>query len=74
MIFLIILLVFANINGVVNVPENFSGSPEVFSGYLPDKEKYVEAFTYHEDCVVIEGGSRSVSKQLSMLNTDGTFK
>ena len=55
------------------VPENFSGSPEVFSGYLPDKDKYVEAFSYHQDCKVIEGAAALVSEDLSQLNSKGKY-
>ena len=54
------------------VPENFSGSPEVFSGYLPDKDKYVEAFSYHDDCKVIEGNASIVS--LALAQVDPTRK
>ena len=65
MIFLMFFLVPCAAN---KIPENFSGSPEVFSGYLPDKDKYVEAFSYHEDCKVIEGNATSVSLVLAQLN------
>ena len=56
-----------------NRPDNFSGSPEVFSGYLPDKDKYVEAFSYDDDCEVIEGTALRVSLALAQLNPNGKF-
>ena len=39
----------------IEVPSNFYGSPEVFSGYLPVREWFVEAFTLHEDVLKIAG-------------------
>ena len=70
MIFLILIIAISTAN---KIPELFSGSPEVFSGYLPEREKYVEAFSYHEECTVIEGTAASVSDALAKLNPKGKF-
>ena len=54
-------------------PQLFNGSPEVFSGYLPDSDKYVKAFMYHEDCAVIEGNAANVSWALAQSEKEGMF-
>ena len=57
------------LSSLLEVPENFYGSREVFSGYMPDQNKYIKAFTYQDDCVVFKGGSQLVSKQLASSKT-----
>ena len=75
--FLVVCVTFASfisLSILVEIPSNFHGSREIFSKYLPDRNKHVEAFTYKEDCNVIKGGSQSVSNQLASLNPEGTFE
>ena len=69
----IVLVINAAICAGVIIPDNFSGSPEVFSGFLPDKDKYVEAFSYREDCNVVEGTAALVSDGLAQLNPKGKY-
>ena len=69
----IIVMILAAICTGVIIPDNFSGSPEVFSGFLPDKDKYVGAFSYPEDCKVIEGAAPLVSEDLAKLNPKGKY-
>ena len=46
------------------VPANFRGSPEIFSRYLPESDKFIESFTYHNG-LVIEGSSKQVELMLA---------
>ena len=64
-----LLLAFTLLQSVlsVTVPSNFYGSPEVFSGYLSDQEKYVDAFTMSEDHVHVFGSIPDVEHQLEVL-------
>lgn len=56
-----------------NVPSNFYGSPEVFSGFLSDQNEYIEAFTLKEDARIIEGNCTSVNEQLDSIETSGLY-
>ena len=49
----------------IDVPSNFYGSPEVFSGYLPNSEWFVEAFTFHDDTLEIFGTENEVDSELN---------
>ena len=69
----IILIICAAICTGIEIPENFSGSREVFSGYLPDKQKFVEAFSYRKDCKVIEGNATLVFLTLAQFDPKGKF-
>ena len=53
------------------IPSNFFGSPEVFSGYLSNQEDFIEAFTLHDDHVTIAGTIREVEQVLATLDTSG---
>ena len=55
----------------IDVPSNFYGSSEVFSGYLSDYEVYVEAFTLHNDHVSISGSTSKVENTLENINSTG---
>ena len=57
----------------IETPTNFYGSPEIFSGYLPDGDRYVEAFSLHDDCFVVEGSSQQVFKALMSSHPEGMF-
>ena len=54
------------------IPDFFRGSPEIFSGYLPNSEKFVESFTYTRG-LIIEGNSTQVEKILAESNPRGEF-
>ena len=54
-----------------DVPSNFYGSPEVFSGYLSNTEVFIEAFTLHDDHVSISGSTQEVEHALETINTKG---
>ena len=53
------------------VPSNFYGSPEVFSGYLSNSEVFIEAFTLHDDHVSISGSTHEVEHALETIDTKG---
>ena len=72
-IFLFAMFLIPTVFTRTEIPTTFSGSPEVFSGYLPDCDKYVEAFSYDEDCEVIEGTALQVSMALPQLSSNGKF-
>ena len=55
----------------IDVPSNFHGSSEVFSGYLSNSEKFIEAFTLHDDHVSISGSVREVEFAISNISTKG---
>ena len=69
--FSILLFVFRYSCDGLSIPDNYSGSTEVFSGYLPDKETFVEAFSYHDDCTVFEGQATSISKDFFKAKPEG---
>ena len=54
------------------IPDFFRGSPEMFSGYLPNSKKFVESFTYTKG-LIIEGNSTQVEKILTESNPRGKF-
>ena len=56
-----------------DIPTNFYGSPEIFSGYLPNQDQYVEAFTLHKDCLTIKGTSHEISRKMASTNPQGTL-
>ena len=56
----------------IDVPSNFYGSPEVFSGYLPNSEWFVDAFTLHDDSLKIIGDRYEIEDELK--NTPHTGK
>ena len=59
----------------VTISPYFHGSPEIFSGYLPEKDIYIESFTY-DNCLTIDGNAKEVEEALAKANTEGkqTFK
>ena len=54
-----------------NVPPNFYGSPEVFSGYLSYSEVFIEAFTLQDDHVSISGRIPKVEHELDSMENAG---
>ena len=54
-----------------SVPENFYGSSEVFSGYLTNRAQYEDAFTMHENHVLISGDINSTENQLALSDKTG---
>ena len=56
----------------MDVPNNFRGSPEIFSGYLSNSEKYVESFRYTRGLEIV-GNSTVVEKILAESNPKGEF-
>ena len=69
-----IILLFLNLLVLTNfakkTPDFFRGSPEIFSGYLLNSEKFVESFTYARG-LEIEGNSTQVEKILAVSNPKG---
>lgn len=71
-IFIAIFFMFCLISGYeYEVPSNFYGSPEVYSGFLSDQEEYIEAFTLKKDAWRIQGTVASINKQLSLMKAYG---
>ena len=54
-----------------NIPSNFYGSSEVYSGYLANSEVFMEAFTLHDDHVSISGSTAEVTNALEKFDTTG---
>ena len=52
------------------IPDAFRGSPEIFSGYLPNSEKFVESFMFTRG-LVIKGNSTQIEKILAETNPKG---
>ena len=53
----------------IDVPANFYGSPEVFSGYLSNSDHFKEAFTLHDDHFIIAGSTPEVEHALGTVET-----
>ena len=53
------------------IPSNFYGSSEVFSGYLSNSEVFIEAFTLQDDHVSISGSIPEVERALESIDTTG---
>ena len=66
------LLIKTNLCSKIDVPSNFYGSPEVFSGYLSNSKWFVEAFTLHDDALKITGDKFEIEDELK--NTPHTGK
>ena len=69
---LLILTLLVTVNVAVKVPKNFRGSPEIFSGYLPNSDKFVQSFTYTRGLEIV-GNSTQVEKILAESNPQGEF-
>ena len=54
-----------------DVPSNFYGSPEVFSGYLSNSDVFIEAFTLNDNHVNICGSTPEVEHTLETIDTAG---
>ena len=67
---LLILTLLVTVNVAVKVPKNFRGSPEIFSGYLPNSDKFAESFTYSKGLEIV-GNSTQVEKILAESNAQG---
>ena len=52
------------------IPDFFRGSPEIFSGYLPNSGKFEEAFMFTGG-LVIQGNSSQVQQILAESNPQG---
>ena len=55
----------------MEIPSNYFGSPEVFSGYLTKSEPFIDAFTLYDDHVTITGSIPEVEHALKATNTIG---
>ena len=53
------------------IPSNFYGSSEVFSGYLSEQQQYVDAFSLHPDHVLISGSIQEVEHGLATSQDTG---
>ena len=49
----------------IEVPSNFYGSPEVFSGYLSNSDWFVEAFTFHDGVLKVNGSGTDIDIDLN---------
>ena len=62
----------------IQVPSNFYGSPEVYSGYLSNAEQYKEAFTMPDadgkNTLYIRGNETEIELQLATNETKGNTK
>ena len=67
---LLCLTLLVHTNFATEIPKFFRGSPEIFSGYLPNSEKFKESFTYTRG-LVIEGNSTQVEKILAESKPKG---
>ena len=56
----------------VDVPQYFRGSPELFSGHLPESDIYIQSLTYHKG-LVIEGSAMEVENTLAKSNPKGMY-
>ena len=55
----------------IQIPSNFYGSSEVFSGYLSEQQQYIDAFTLHPDHVLISGTIQEIENDLRLSNQTG---
>ena len=55
----------------IEIPSNYFGSPEVFSGYLTKSELFIDAFTLYDDHLTITGSIPEVEHKLKTTNTIG---
>ena len=70
MFFLLVLTLSFPIYDALDVPWYFRGSPEIFSGYLPDSDIYIQSFSYQKG-LVIEGSAEEVENILAKSNPNG---
>ena len=73
MVRLLSLLLLSKFNfcSKIGVPSNFYGSPEVFSGYLPNSEWFADAFTLSDDALKIYGSVFDISDKLHNVTSTG---
>ena len=68
----IFLLLIARLHAwKIEIPWNYFGSPEVFSGYLTKSESFIDAFTLYDDHLTITGSIPEVEHALKTTNTIG---
>ena len=70
MFFLLVLTLTVPIHDFVDIPQYFRGSPEIFSGYLPDSDIYIKSFSYQKG-LVIEGSAQEVENILAKSDPNG---
>ena len=58
------------LGSAAKVPKMFRGSPEIFSGYLPNSDKFAESFMYTKGLEIV-GNSTQVEKILAESNAQG---
>ena len=58
----------------IEIPSNFYGSSEVFSGYLSEQQQYIDAFSLHPDHVLISGTIKDVEYGLERTQETGICK
>ena len=68
----IFLSTLLNVNVAIETPANFYGSPEIFSGYLPNRDRYIDAFTLY-DCLAVDGTATQISGAIPLLVSKGMF-
>ena len=56
------------------IPSNFYGSPEVYSGYLSNSDVFIDAFTLQDDHVSISGSIPEVERALATWKNTGIKK
>ena len=67
--FISLFVLLTCVNNVTNV---FRGSPEIFSGYLPNFKLYAESFSYTKGLEIV-GTSTQVEKMLAEENPQSIY-
>ena len=68
----LLLALIASLSVGFEVPKMFRGSSEIFSGYLPNSDKFVESFTYTKGLTIV-GNSTQVEQKLANSDPQGKF-
>ena len=71
-VFVVFLLLDQSVNQKHEIPSNFFGSLEVFSGYASGQQQYIDAFSLHPDHVLISGTIKDVESYLQTALDTGT--
>ena len=57
----------------IQIPSNFYGSKEVFSGYLSNSDVIIDAYSLNNDHVTVSGLVIDVERKLASIDTKGKF-
>ena len=72
----LLFVLVGRVSNHTEIPSNFFGSSEVFSGYSSEQQQYIDAFSLHPDYVLISGTIQEVEHELETTRQTGkaTFK